>query len=104
MEVESGRGDSFFAGGQVMEEHSGIGLVGAFVLREADVAVDTKHRAAHRSRVSKIVAADLAKMRRKIANEANHRVAHLGFETRLVGLEPFAAIVRGELAEELKET
>src|SRR3979490_1560187 len=100
MKVESGRGDSLFAAGQVMKEHPGIGLVGALVLREADVAVDTKHRAADRGRVSIVVGADSAKMRLEILDEANHRVAHLGFEARLVGYEPIAAIVGLKFAEE----
>src|SRR5271166_2164846 len=104
MEIKSGRGHFLFAARLVMKKHARIGLVRPLIFGEAHVAINPKHRTAARARVGVVVAADCPKVRREIADEAEHRVAHLSLEARLIGLKPFASIVPGQLAKKLEET
>src|SRR5215469_16612510 len=85
------------------ERGCGVGAVGSLVAREAQVAVDTHHRTARRTRIGLEVARDLVQSGREVADEVEHRLAHLALIAIAVALEPFAIVVAAELLEELEE-
>src|SRR3954465_12890642 len=83
----------------MMKPATGVGLVGRLVLREADVAVDAKHRSLR-------IATNLRREAREpyveLLDEVAHRRAHLLLVVCAVRVKPLFVVVSRELLEEAK--
>jgi len=98
MDIEPGR---MHVRGCLMPEVRGCrGLVGALVGREARVPVDPEERSAHGPGIGPEMAADRAKGRGKVSDEAEHGVPQVLFIALFIRLEPFTVVVLFKLFEE----
>src|SRR5262245_16995344 len=82
-----------FPGAEMWEACCHVSLVRTLVLREADVAIDSKERAAVRSWIRNKTRTDSVKHRSKVRDEAQERVAHRCFKSVLVLGKPFSVVV-----------
>ena len=87
----------------VAEMAGGMLLVRTLVFREAHVAIDAEHRAAIGPRIGDEMLRDFLEARRHRPDELAHRRLHGFLEALLVLLEPWAIVVRLQLAEEREE-
>jgi len=88
----------------VAELDADPGLVGALVLREADVAMDAEQRPLAGPRVGVEVAADTAQPRRELGDELLRRVEQVLLVACPVGLEPVAVVVARQVAQKGKQS
>src|SRR5579864_599592 len=77
--------------------------VSKIVLREPDVAVDPKQRAADGPRIGNDRFADLAELRPSVGDEVEERLFDLLLEPRFVLREPCSIVVRFELGQEIEQ-